>query len=148
MKLALRLLWAAEREYLMAPLADDSSGLSDNLVNARLRRVHRLSRLLDDWLRIPGTRYRIGLDGLIGLIPGLGDVIGALLSAYILFEALQLGAPKTLLLRMVGNITLEMLVGVIPILGDLFDFAWKANRKNANLLHAYLRSCSGSKRFP
>jgi hypothetical protein len=70
------------------------------------------------------------------------------LSAYILLEALQLGAPKTLLLRMVGNITLEMLVGAIPILGDLFDFAWKANRKNANLLDAYLRSSSGSKRFP
>lgn len=132
----------------MAPLTDESPGLSDNLANTRLRRVHRLSRLLDDWLRIPGTRYRIGLDGLIGLIPGLGDVIGSLLSAYILFEAIQLGAPKTLLLRMAGNITLEMLVGTIPILGDLFDFAWKANRKNANLLDAYLRSSSDSRRFP
>jgi hypothetical protein len=131
----------------MAPLTDESPGLSDNLVNARLRRVHRLSQLLDAWLRIPGTRYRIGLDGLIGLIPGLGDVIGSLLSAYILFEAIQLGAPKTLLLRMAGNIALETLVGTIPILGDLFDFAWKANRKNANLLDAYLRSSSDSRRF-
>jgi len=118
------------------------------MVNARLRRVHRLSRLLDDWLRIPGTRYRIGLDGLIGLIPGLGDVIGTLLSAYILFEAIQLGTPKTLLLRMAGNIALETLVGTIPILGDIFDFAWKANRKNAALLDTYLRSSSGSRRFP
>ena len=132
----------------MAPLADESPGLSGNFVNGRLRRVHRLSRLLDDWLRIPGTRYRIGLDGLIGLIPGLGDVIGTLLSAYILFEAIQLGAPTTLLLRMAGNIALETLVGVIPILGDIFDFAWKANRKNADLLDAYLRSSSGSRRFP
>ena len=132
----------------MAPLADESPGLSGNMVNARLRRVHRLSRLLDDWLRIPGTRYRIGLDGLIGLIPGLGDVIGTLLSAYILFEAIQLGTPKTLLLRMAGNIALETLVGTIPILGDIFDFAWKANRKNAALLDTYLRSSSGSRRFP
>jgi hypothetical protein len=132
----------------MAPLADESPGLSGNFVNGRLRRVHRLSRLLDDWLRIPGTRYRIGLDGLIGLIPGLGDVIGTLLSAYILFEAIQLGAPTTLLLRMAGNIALETLVGAIPILGDIFDFAWKANRKNADLLDAYLRSSSGSRRFP
>jgi hypothetical protein len=132
----------------MAPLADESPGLSGNSVNDRLRRVHRLSRLLDDWLRIPGTRYRIGLDGLIGLIPGLGDVVGTLLSAYILFEAIQLGAPTTLLLRMAGNIALETLVGAIPILGDIFDFAWKANRKNADLLDAYLRSSSGSRRFP
>jgi hypothetical protein len=132
----------------MAPLADESPGLSGNFVNGRLRRVHRLSRLLDDWLRIPGTRYRIGLDGLIGLIPGLGDVIGTLLSAYILFEAIQLGAPTTLLLRMAGNIALETLVGAIPILGDIFDIAWKANRKNADLLDAYLRSSSGSRRFP
>jgi Domain of unknown function (DUF4112) len=132
----------------MAPLADESPGLSGNFVNDRLRRVHRLSRLLDDWLRIPGTRYRIGLDGLIGLIPGLGDVIGTLLSAYILFEAIQLGAPATLLLRMAGNIALETLVGAIPILGDIFDIAWKANRKNADLLDAYLRSSSGSRRFP
>jgi Domain of unknown function (DUF4112) len=132
----------------MATLADESPGLSGTIVNARLRRVHRLSRLLDDWLRIPGTRYRIGLDGLIGLIPGLGDLIGMLLSAYILFEAIQLGVPTTLLLHMVGNIALETLVGAIPILGDIFDFAWKANRKNANLLDAHLRSSSGSRRFP
>jgi hypothetical protein len=122
--------------------------MEETLVHARLQRVRRLSHLLDDWLRIPGTRYRIGLDGLIGLIPGLGDVVGTLLSAYILFEAIQLGTPKTLLLRMAGNIALETLVGTIPILGDIFDFAWKANRKNAALLDTYLRSSSGSRRFP
>jgi hypothetical protein len=121
--------------------------MEETSVHARLHRVRRLSHLLDDWLRIPGTRYRIGLDGLIGLIPGLGDVVGTLLSAYILVEAIQLGAPKTLLLRMVGNIALETLVGAIPILGDLFDMAWKANRKNADLLDAYWRSSRGNRRF-
>jgi hypothetical protein len=121
--------------------------MEETSVHARLHRVQHLSRLLDDWLRIPGTRYRVGLDGLIGLVPGLGDVIGTLLSAYILFEAIQLGTPKTLLLRMVGNIALETLVGAIPILGDIFDIVWKANRKNADLLDAYLRSSRGNKRF-
>jgi hypothetical protein len=121
--------------------------MEETSVHARLHRVQRLSHLLDDWLRIPGTRYRIGLDGLIGLVPGLGDVIGTLLSAYILFEAIQLGTPKTLLLRMVGNIALETLVGAIPILGDIFDIVWKANRKNADLLDAYLRSSRGNRRF-
>jgi Domain of unknown function (DUF4112) len=121
--------------------------MEETPVNARLHRVRRLSHLLDDWLRIPGTRYRIGLDGLLGLIPGLGDAVGALFSAYILFEAIQLGIPKTLLLRLVGNIALETLVGAIPILGDIFDIAWKANRKNADLLDAYLRSSRGNRRF-
>jgi Domain of unknown function (DUF4112) len=121
--------------------------MEETSVHARLHRVQHLSRLLDDWLRIPGTRYRVGLDGLIGLVPGLGDVIGTLLSAYILFEAIQLGTPKTLLLRMVGNIALETLVGAIPILGDIFDIVWKANRKNADLLDAYLRSSRGNRRF-
>jgi hypothetical protein len=74
-------------------------------------------------------------------------MVGALLSAYILFEAVQLGTPKTLLLRMAGNIALETLVGAIPILGDIFDFAWKANRKNADLLDAYWRSSRGNREF-
>lgn len=129
----------------MGCLSAAAGGLLDDNTRARLRRVRRLSYLLDDWLRIPGTPYRIGLDGLIGLLPGFGDVIGAFLSAYILLEAMQLGVPKTTLLRMVGNIVIEMLVGAIPLLGDIFDVAWKANRKNAALLDAYVHS-SGSTR--
>jgi hypothetical protein len=77
---------------------------------------------------------------LLGLIPGIGDTLGLLLSAYILFEARNLGAPPSLLLRMATNIGLDALVGTIPLLGDLFDLAWKANRKNMTLLHAYLAS--------
>ncbi|HSX83509.1 MAG TPA: DUF4112 domain-containing protein, partial [Candidatus Saccharimonadia bacterium] len=74
---------------------------------ARLKRVRLLSRLLDEQFRIPGTTYRVGLDGLLGLIPGVGDVAGALLSSYILYEAIRLGAPRTLLLRMVANIGID-----------------------------------------
>ena len=107
---------------------------------ARLERVRLLSRLLDEQFRIPGTTYRVGLDGLLGLIPGIGDAAGALLSAYILYEAIRLGAPKTVLLRMGANIGIDTVVGAIPVMGDIFDIAWKANKKNAALLHAYLAS--------
>jgi hypothetical protein len=107
---------------------------------ARLKRVRLLSRLLDEQFRIPGTTYRVGLDGLLGLIPGVGDAAGAFLSAYILYEATRLSAPKTLLLRMVANIGIDTVVGAIPVVGDIFDIAWKANKKNASLLHAYLAS--------
>jgi uncharacterized protein DUF4112 len=105
---------------------------------ARLKRVRLLSRLLDEQFRIPGTTYRVGLDGLLGLIPGVGDVAGALLSSYILYEAIRLGAPRTLLLRMVANIGIDTVVGAVPVVGDIFDIAWKTNKKNAALLHAYL----------
>ena len=107
---------------------------------ARLKRVRLLSRLLDEQFRIPGTTYRVGLDGLLGLIPGVGDAAGALLSTYILYEAMRLGAPSTVLLRMVANIGIDTVGGAIPVVGDIFDIAWKANKKNAALLHAYLAS--------
>ena len=107
---------------------------------ARLKRVRLLSRLLDEQFRIPGTTYRVGLDGLLGMIPGVGDAAGALLSAYILYEAIRLDAPKTVLLRMVANIGIDTVLGAIPVAGDIFDIAWKANKKNAALLHAYLAS--------
>jgi hypothetical protein len=108
--------------------------------DAPLRRVRWLSNPLDERYRIPGTRYRIGLDGLLGFLPGIGDTIGALLSLYILFEAIQLGIPGTTLLRMVANIGLDTVVGAIPVVGDVFDIAWKANKKNADLLSVYVAS--------
>ena len=106
----------------------------------RLKHVRLLSRLLDEQFRLPGTAYRIGLDGLLGLIPGVGDAASALLSTYILYEAIRLGVPKTLLLRMIANISIDTVGGAIPVVGDIFDIAWKANKKNATLLHAYLAS--------
>jgi hypothetical protein len=108
-------------------------GASDE---SRLRRLDKLAQLLDTALLIPGTRFRIGLDGLLGLIPGVGDTIGAALSAYIILEAARLGFPKRTLLRMGGNVAVEALVGVVPILGDIFDIAWKANVRNLALLRA------------
>lgn len=101
---------------------------------SRLGRLDKLARLLDTALPIPGTRFRIGLDGLLGLIPGVGDTIGAVFSAYIILEAARLGFPKGTLLRMIGNVAVETVVGAVPILGDVFDIAWKANVRNLALL--------------
>ena len=102
-----------------------------------LRKLRALAKLLDSAIPLPGG-YRIGLDGLIGLIPGFGDAVGASLSAYIILRAAQMGASWTTLLRMTGNVLIDGFVGLIPILGDLFDFAWKANLRNMVLLEEAL----------
>jgi hypothetical protein len=100
----------------------------------RLRRLDRLAWLLDNSIPLPGTRFRIGLDGLIGLVPGVGDVAGALLSSYLIAEAARGGASASLILRMALNVAIETIVGFVPILGDLFDFGFKANARNVRLL--------------
>jgi hypothetical protein len=101
-------------------------------------RLNRLAWLLDDSIAIPGIRFRIGLDALLGLIPGIGDALGVLVSSYILREAAQLGVPKTVLIKMAFNVAIEGVIGMIPFAGDLFDAAWKANQRNVRLLNAYL----------
>jgi hypothetical protein len=93
----------------------------------RLQRLRQLSRLLDNIVNIPGTKVGIGLDPIIGLLPIGGDALGLLLSFYIIVEAAQLGVSTATLARMVMNVIVDSLVGAIPMLGDLFDFAWKAN---------------------
>lgn len=104
----------------------------------RLERVERLATLLDNAIPIPGTRFRIGLDPLLGLLPGLGDALGALASAWILVEAARLGASRTVLARMLYNIAVDTLVGAVPGAGDLFDFVWKSDAKNVALLRRHL----------
>ena len=97
-------------------------------------RLRRLAWLLDSSIRIPGTRWTVGIDALIGLVPGLGDAAGVLLSSYIVYEAARMGAAKGVLARMVLNVAIEGVVGAIPILGDLFDAGFKANQRNIRLL--------------
>ena len=101
-------------------------------------RLKQLAWLLDSSIPIPGTRFTIGLEALIGLFPFIGDLIGVLLSSYILGEAARLGAPKSVLIRMSGNVALEGVVGMIPLAGDVFDAAYKANQRNVRLLEAWL----------
>jgi hypothetical protein len=102
------------------------------------RRLARIAWLLDNSIPLPGTQFRIGLDAILGLIPGLGDVLGVVLSSYIVREAARLGAPPSVLVRMAWNVAVEGIVGMVPLLGDVFDAAWKANQRNYLLLEEHL----------
>ncbi|MDB9315509.1 DUF4112 domain-containing protein [Spirulina sp. CS-785/01] len=105
-----------------------------------LKRLQSLSHLLDNAIPIPGTSYRVGLDPILGFIPAAGDYVSAGFSGYILLEAAKMGVPKATLVRMLLNIVADTLVGTIPVLGDIFDFAWKANQRNLILLESHLAS--------
>ncbi len=117
-----------------------NQNLNQDSTEAILKRLRTLTYLLDNAIPIPGTPYRIGLDPLLGLIPGGGDIAGAALSAYIIISSAKFGLPRESLLRMVLNILLEFVVGTVPVLGDLFDVAWKANVKNMELLDTHIKS--------
>ena len=108
--------------------------------------VRALARLLDSAVGIPGTNLRFGLDALIGLVPGVGDLAGAALSGYIVLAAARLGAPKPVLLRMVLNVGIDTVIGSVPLLGDLFDAGWRSNTRNTDLLDRYLESPVEAKR--
>lgn len=104
----------------------------------RVARVRKLTRALDSSIRIPGTRRTVGLDPILGLVPWAGDAIGALLSGYLVWESARLGVSRGTLVRMLLNVALETVVGVIPLIGDLFDAAWKANSRNLKMLERHL----------
>ncbi|WP_339733546.1 DUF4112 domain-containing protein [uncultured Gimesia sp.] len=104
----------------------------------RMARFERLTHFLDDAIKLPGTNLRIGWDTLIGIVPGLGDMISATLSGYLIYEAKQLGVSRWVLARMIGNVALDSLIGAIPLLGDVFDAFFKSNRRNSRLLKKHL----------
>jgi hypothetical protein len=93
-----------------------------------------IAALLDDMWRIPGTKIRFGLDALIGWVPGIGDAMAGIASCLIVFASWRRGVPRITLTRMVANILLESTIGAIPVVGDIFHIAWKANRRNYRLL--------------
>ena len=107
-------------------------------ISHRTRRVRALSKLLDNSIVVPGTGWKIGLDPIIGLIPGVGDLIGAVLSGYIILEGARADMPPVMMARMLMNVGFDTLVGAVPVLGDAFDAAWKANTKNVALLERHL----------
>jgi hypothetical protein len=105
----------------------------------RLELLRRMSRLLDSAMAVPGTSIRVGLDPILGLVPGLGDLVSPLFTMGIIWQARELGLPRVVQLRMIFNVAIDSLFGIVPVIGDLFDVAWKANDRNMALLDRYAR---------
>lgn len=104
----------------------------------RLAQVRFLANMMDDRFGVPGTKIRFGFDTLLGLVPGLGDALTSTISLLIVHHAWAARAPKLVLARMLGNVGVDFIIGSVPLVGDLLDFGWKANRRNARLLEAHL----------
>ena len=99
--------------------------------------LRKVAQLLDSAFVVPGTSYRVGLDPILGLVPGVGDLVSPLFTIAILWQARELAIPRVVLLRMIVNVAIDSLVGAVPVVGDLFDFAWKANNKNLALVERH-----------
>ena len=102
-----------------------------------LEALRNVAQMLDSAFVVPGTSYRFGLDPILGLVPGLGDLVSPLFTIGILWQARELALPRIVQLRMIFNVAIDSLVGAVPLLGDLFDFAWKANKMNLALLERH-----------
>jgi hypothetical protein len=103
-----------------------------------LARITLLAKLMDSAFMIPGLNRRVGLDSVIGLVPGIGDAVSAALASYIIWEARQLGLPRWKIARMVGNVAVDTAIGAIPLAGDVFDVFFKANERNLRIIHDHL----------
>jgi len=112
------------------PRGKDAGDQPEHVVRA----VEQLARMMDAAFQIPGFKWRFGLDALLGLFPGLGDMLASAVSLYILGVAIRSGVPRSTLTRMSLNIVIDQVLGTIPVLGDVFDVWWKSNLKNAELL--------------
>ncbi|MBL0933596.1 MAG: DUF4112 domain-containing protein [Rhizobiaceae bacterium] len=103
-----------------------------------LDEVRRLAKLLDTRWKIPGIGVRFGIDPVLGLIPGAGDLVAGAISTYVIVKAHRLGAPKSMLFKMAGNVAVDTVVGAVPILGSVFDLFYKASTRNLRLLQTHL----------
>jgi hypothetical protein len=103
----------------------------------RLARLETLATLMDAAILIPGTNVRVGFDALIGLVPGIGDLVSAGISSMIILEARRMGAPRWLVARMIANVAVDAIGGAVPLVGDLLDVAYRANLKNTQLLRRH-----------
>ena len=115
-----------------------SGELIDDEAEQIKRQMEQLAWLMDESISLPGTKLSLGADALLGLIPGLGDLLSAAISTYILRLAIKLKVPRVVLVRMALNSLIDLLVGTIPVIGDMFDIVWKANRKNVDLVIRHL----------
>ena len=115
-----------------------SAGSASTEVTRELLELRRFANLLDEAFRIPIIGYRVGLEPLLGLVPVVGDVSGFILSGYLIVRAARLGLPRELVVRMVTNALLDAAIGSIPVVGDVFDFFWKVNKRNLRLVERYL----------
>lgn len=111
-----------------------------------LARLSRFAYWLDAGVRVPGTQVRFGLDPILGLVPGAGDAAGAVLAGWIFVEGVRMGASRATLTRIAVNVALDAFIGAIPVLGDIFDFAWKANLRNVATLEQHLTAPARAER--
>lgn len=100
----------------------------------KLQQVRKFAHLLDSAFAVPGTKIRVGLDPVLGVVPGLGDGLSTLMSCYMIYLAHQWEMPRHVIYRMFGNILIDLLLGLVPVLGDIFDVFWKSNLRNLELL--------------
>jgi hypothetical protein len=121
------------------------AGVSERDIEQTLRRLERMSRLLDEAITIPGTNIRLGWDSVLGLIPVIGDGATTAISVYYIWQANRLGARRRALVTMAGNVAVDFIVGAVPLVGDLVDVAWRANRRNLDVL---LRELDRQGRLP
>lgn len=117
-----------------------AGSLDRNEAEAAYARVEALARVMDSVVTIPGTNVRLGVDALLGLVPVVGDVVSQAISSYIIWEARRIGASRWTLARMVGNAAVDMVIGAVPLLGDAFDIAFRANLRNLALLKAEMET--------
>ena len=100
----------------------------------KLLRLKLLSERLDELTKIPGTNQKVGIDAIIGVIPILGDFVGAVFSTYIMYSGIKMGVSSKVVTKMAANIAIEFMIGWIPVIGDIFDVLWKANKRNVELI--------------
>jgi hypothetical protein len=103
-----------------------------------IARVTMVAKLMDSAFVIPGLNRRVGLDSVLGLVPGIGDALSAALASYIIWEARQLGLPRWKIARMIGNVAVDTAIGAIPLAGDVFDVFFKSNERNLRIIHEHL----------
>ena len=110
----------------------------NEILEEKLMRLRQLSENLDESFTIPGTNIKFGIDALIGLVPGGGDLIGSLFSLYLLRTAIKMKLPKSAIISIMFNIIIDTTIGIVPVIGDIFDIFWKSNKRNMRIIEKHL----------